>query len=432
MLVIYNSLANPVLAIQRFNPPLFLMKKYFLLIFVFTISFYCNAQTNNKITIGIIDSIHSKILNEKRDFWVYVPNSAENGKPSKQKYPVVYLLDGDEHFYSVVGITDHLGKNAICPEMIIVGIVNTDRTRDLTPSLINSDSASKKSSLPGYEEGGDKFMAFIEKELMPYIDSRFPTEPYKMLIGHSLGGLTVMNTLMRHPGLFNSYVAIDPAMLDDEKRLMQASESILSTKDFTGKTLFLGIANTMEPGMDTANVRTDTDRSTEHIRAILELSKNLTEYSQNKLKYNYKYYSAESHNTIPLIAVYDALHFIFNFYELKIPRSELMGMNMETIAKITGHYENVSKQLGYKVSLPQPMANNIGYLALRLKKYDEAEYLLKLNCTNYPESSDVYDSLGDLYAAKGDKFKAADNYKKSLSVNETPGTRQKLESLNLK
>jgi len=408
------------------------MKKNLLLIIIFTVSFYCNAQISNKITIGLIESIHSKILNERRDFWVYVPNSLENGKPSNQKYPVVYLLDGEEHFYSLVGITNHLGKNAICPEMIIVGIVNTDRTRDLTPVRVNADSTSKNPSLIDNEEGGNKFMTFIEKELMPYIDSRFPTEPYKMLIGHSLGGLTAMNTLMRHLDLFNSYVAIDPAMLDDEKRLLQASESILSTKDLTGKILFLGIANTMEPGMDTANVRTDTDRSTEHIRAILELSKNLTDNSQNHLNYNYKYYNGESHNTISLIAVYDALHFIFNFYELKIPRSELMGMNMETIAIITGHYANVSKQLGYTVMVPQPMANNLGYLSLRTQHLEEAEYLFKLNCTNFPESADVYDSLGDFYAAKGDKIKASDNYSKSLFISEIAATRKKLESLQIK
>ena len=408
------------------------MKKNLLLIIIFTISFYCHAQTNSKITIGVIDSIHSKILNENRDFWVYIPNSAQDGKPSKQKYPVVYHLDGDEHFYSVVGITNHLGKNAICPEMIIVGIVNTNRTRDLTPSRVDSDSASLDRALQEDNEGGDKFMAFLEKELMPFIDTKYPTEPYKMLIGHSLGGLTAMNTLMRHPDLFNSYVAIDPAMLDDGKFLLQASKSLLTTKDLGRNSLFLGIANTMEPGMDTIKVKTDTDRSTEHIRAILELNKNLADNSKNRLNFNYKYYSAESHNTIPLIAVYDAFHFIFNFYELKIPRSELMGMNMKTIAKITAHYQSASKQLGYKVSLPQPMANNLGYLALRMKKFDEAEYLFRLNCTNYPESADVYDSMGDLYAAREDKVKAADNYRKSLSINEMPGTRQKLENIKVK
>ena len=408
------------------------MKQILLPLIFAAISLNCNAQTNSKIMIGVIESIQSKILDEKRDCWVYVPHSDQKEKPSKQRYPVVYLLDGDEHFYSLVGLNNHLGKNAICPEMIIIGIVNTNRTRDLTPSRISQDSISMDRSKQVDNKGGDKFIAFLEKELMPYIDAKYPTEPYKMLIGHSLGGLTTMNTLMRHPDLFNSYVAIDPAMLDDGKFLLLASKSLLSTKGLSRNSLFLGIANTMEPGMDTSKVKTDTGRSTEHIRAILELSKNLADNSQNHLNYKYKYYNGESHNTIPLIAAYDALHSIFNFYELKIPRSELMGMNMETIAKITGHYENVSKQLGYTVKVPQPMANNLGYLSLRTQHLEEAEYLFKLNCTNFPESADVYDSLGDLYVAKGDKVKATDNYSKSLSISEIAATRQKLESLQTK
>ncbi len=406
------------------------MKQILLSLIFAAISFCCNAQTNRKISIGVIESINSKILNEKRDCWVYVPHRDQKEKLSTQRYPVVYLLDGDEHFYSLVGLTNHLGKNAICPEMIIVGIVNTKRTRDLTPSRISPDSMDL--SKQDDNEGGDKFMAFVEKELIPYIDAKYPTEPYKMLIGHSLGGLTVMNTLMRHPDLFNSYVAIDPAMLDDGKFLLQASKSLLSTKDFGRNSLFLGIANTMEPGMDTLKVKTDTGRSTEHIRAILELSKNLADNFQNHLNYNYKYYNGESHNTISLIAAYDALHTIFNFYELKIPRSALMGMNMETIAKITGHYEIVSKQLGYTVKVPQPMANNLGYLSLRTQHLEEAEYLFKLNCTNFPESADVYDSLGDFYAAKGDKNKASDNYSKSLFISEIAATRKKLDNLQAK
>jgi uncharacterized protein len=405
------------------------MKKILLPLIIFTLSFYCNAQTNSKITIGLMDNIHSKILNERRDFWVYVPESDQNGKPSKQRYPVIYLLDGDTYFHSVVGLTHHLGINAIAPEMIIVGIVNTDRTRDLTPAFADSNPLSKDSSLRQYSGGGDKFMAFIEKELMPHIDSVYPTEPYKMFIGHSLGGLTVMNTLMYHPGLFNSYVAIDPSMMDDNKTLLHASKTILATKNFSGNSLFLGIANTMGIGMDTIKVKTETDRSTDHIRAILELSKNISGNSQNKLKYKDKYYNEESHNSVPLIATYDALHFIFDFYELKIPRSELMGINMEIIAKIKKHYENASKQLGYPVKMPQPMANNLGYLSLRIKHYDEAEYLFKLNCTNFPETADVYDSLGDLYVARGDKVNAVSNYHKALSINEVAETRQKLESL---
>ena len=96
------------------------------------------AQTN-KINFGVIDSIFSKTLNEQRKIWVYVPNNGNASASSKTKYPVLYLLDGDAHFYSVAGLIHQLSTingNTLCPEMIIVGIPNTDRTRDLTPTHV--------------------------------------------------------------------------------------------------------------------------------------------------------------------------------------------------------------------------------------------------------------------------------------------------------
>ncbi|RZJ98791.1 MAG: alpha/beta hydrolase, partial [Flavobacterium sp.] len=95
------------------------------------------AQTDNRISIGTIDTVQSTILNEKRKVLVYVPKSSSNNAFATQTYPVVYLLDGDAHFTSVVGMIQHLSQvngNSFCPEMIVVGISNTARTRDLTPT----------------------------------------------------------------------------------------------------------------------------------------------------------------------------------------------------------------------------------------------------------------------------------------------------------
>ena len=139
------------------------------------------AQTGNKVIIGTIDSIHSKILNEQRKIWVYVPNNGSTDANTLQRYPVVYLLDGDAHFYSVVGMIQQLSQvngNTICPEMIVVGIPNTDRNRDLTPTHTDVDrSMGIDSSFSKISGGGEQFMAFIEKELIPYIDSTYPTKP---------------------------------------------------------------------------------------------------------------------------------------------------------------------------------------------------------------------------------------------------------------
>lgn len=222
----------------------------------------CKAQDlNNAITIGTVDSLKSKILNETREIWVYVP---DNGNPT-QKYPVAYLLDGDWYFHSFTGIVSHLGEisgNSVIPDMIVVGIVNTDRIRDLTPTV---DSSTNE--LTG---GGEAFTSFIEKELMPYVETKYPVTPYRMLIGHSIGGLLVVNTFLKHTSLFNSYIALDPSLWWDSKKLLNESHSILKQDKFKGKSLFLAIANSMKPGMDITQVETDTTASSLGIRSVLE------------------------------------------------------------------------------------------------------------------------------------------------------------------
>ena len=140
--------------------------------------------------------------------------------------------------------------NMVCPEMIVVGIPNTDRTRDLTPTHVVVDPPFMDSASSKNSGGGERFISFIEKELMPYIDKQYPTEPYKMLIGHSFGGLTVMQIFVHHTDLFNSYICVDPSMWWDKQTLLKETKKLLASKKFQGTSIFLGIANTMEQGMN--------------------------------------------------------------------------------------------------------------------------------------------------------------------------------------
>ncbi len=394
--------------------------------------FFSNAQTDNKIILGTIDTIDSKILHEKRKVWVYVPNSGTDGIYAKQHYPVVYLLDGDAHFYSVVGMIQQLSSvngNTICPEMIVVGIPNTDRTRDLTPTHIIVDPPYMDSNFSKTSGGGEQFTSFIEKELMPYIDSAYPTQPYKMLIGHSFGGLLVINTLLHHPNLFNAYIAIDPSMWWDHQHFLSQTKEAIEKQSFQGKSLFLGIANTMDVGMDTLRVQKDTTSQSRHIRSILALNNYLGANQKNQLKFQTKYYNDDDHGSVPLVAEYDALHFIFGYYPLKLTFNDYANMGKSVIAKIEKHYEEISKQFGYKVNIPESMVNGLGYRALSTKDYEAAEYLFRMNTLNYPGSFNVFDSFGDYYDAKGEKAKAIENFKKALSIKEVADTRKKLEKL---
>lgn len=406
------------------------MKSLLLFIFAFVLTTGFTQSTSNSIVIGTIDSIYSKVLNERRKIWVYVPNTNNNVVFSQQHYPVVYLLDGDAHFNSVMGMIQQLSEvngNTLCPEMIIVGIPNTDRTHDLTPTHVSAapymDSNFVKSS-----GGGEKFTLFLEKELMPHIDSIYPTAPYRMLIGHSFGGLMVINTFINHTTLFNSYLAIDPSLWWDNQKLLKQADKVLHEKKFDGKTLFLAVANTMEPGMDTLHVRRDTAVSTLHIRSILQFANVLKGTPGNGLRWSWKYYNEDEHNSVPLIAEYDAVRFIFNYYK---PPSfgNLFDSSFHGDSALIAHFKNVSTQMGYNLAPPEPIVNQLGYVFLQRKMFSRSYSFFQMNITNYPNSFNVYDSMGDYYDAKGDKQKAIQSYTKALSLKDWPDTRKKLEKL---
>ena len=387
------------------------MKKSIIFLFVVLISTTGFAQKDNNVTIGKIYSLQSKILGEQRKVWVYVPS----GAAPQQKYPVVYLLDGDAHFYSVVGMIQQLSQvngNTVCPEMIVVGIPNTDRTRDLTPTHIDAEPPFMDSAFAKTSGGGEQFISFIEKELMPYIEATYPTQPYKMLIGHSFGGLTVMNTVINHAKLFNSYICIDPSMWWDNMNYLKTTKKALSEKNFAGTTLYLGIANTMDEGMDVLKVQSDTSSATKHIRSILELDKHLKSQKQNGLRYESKYYENDDHGSAPLITEYAALRFIFDKYRFKFAFKDFMDSTLNLANKFEQHYQQVSKMFGYTVLPPENMLNGLGYEFLQQKQYTKAGNFFKMNVDNYPNSYNVYDSYGDYLIAIGDKANAIIQLKK--------------------
>lgn len=401
------------------------MKKFLLVIFL-NLSFNCFSQSiAENMIIGTIDSIYSNTLNEYRNIRVYVPE--ENRLFSRNIYPVVYLLDGEAHFHSVTGILHHLSEtygNAVIPKMIIVGILNTDRKRDLTPTQV-SIAPYLDSAYLITTGGGDNFMAFMKNELMPFIESTYPVSTYRMIIGHSYGGLTVINTLINHPDMFNAYVSIDPNLFWNDRKLLKDTKNVLGTKNFSGRTLFLAAANTMQPGMDTPEVLNDTKDNTIHIRTILEFAKYLDSNPKSGLRFGWEYYDKEDHGSVPLIAVYDAFRFIFDYYKFAADTDP----EPKAPEVLIDHFKMVSKIFGYQVHPPEEYVNSVGYYFLQKGNIDKAFGFFNLNLENYPGSFNAYDSMGDFYEAKGDKENAIELFTKALELNENPATRQKLNQL---
>jgi hypothetical protein len=381
------------------------------------LSFCINAQNNESITIGKKEIIYSKVLNESRKIWIYTPNTtAYNASPDK-RYPVLYLLDGDAHFYSTVGIIQQLSQangNGVLPEMMVVGIENTNRFRDLVPS---ADVNNK-----------NPFVDFLSTELMPYIDTNYNTSTYKLLVGHSLGGLTAIDMLAKFPQLFNAYIAIDPSMWFDNEKFLNNTMAQFPKQNMNGKRLFIATANTMPNSMTISQLKKDNSDETQHIRSIFKLDKFL-KANNNGLLYAQKYYEQERHNTAPLISEYDGLRFIFDYYHLDATEKDFTDTTALIAATLKTHYANVSKKMGYKNAAPEAFINYFAYDALGKSHFKKAKALFELNIESYPESGNVYDSYADYFLAKKDTATAIANYKKALQIKDNAETQRKLNTL---
>jgi len=402
------------------------MKLFFLCCYLLS-SAIVHAQANNKIVLGAADSVYSNILKENRQMWVHVPNNnSPDGIFAKQRYPVIYLLDGwGPNFSVVTSIVEQLGGgsgNLAFPKMIVVGIPNTDRTRDLTPTHIALAPTGMDSMEASRSGGGKKFISFIEKELVPHIDSLYPTAPYRILIGHSLGGLMSIYTLINHTGLFHAYVAIDPSTFWDNQIVLKQAKEALAKKQFEKTSLFLATANTMNSGFDTSIIGPI-------MRCNFQLRDYLNFYKENKLISGYKYYPDYDHNSVPLPAEYDALRFVFNFYNYNFPFAEFFNPSYKSDSLLSEHYKMISRRMGYKVSPPEDFINGIAYQLMSMNQLDRAHYFFEMNIENDPGSFNAYDSMGAFFEKKGDKQKAIEFYSKSLSLRETADTRKKLENL---
>lgn len=382
-------------------------------LFVFTAA---KSQNTNNISIGTVDKIYSNILKEERTLWIY--NPGQTNRTNLQRYPVLYLLDGEDHFYATVGMVKQM--SGVWGDMIVIGITNADRNRDLTPATNNS-------------RGGEYFMNFIKEELIPHIDSTYPTAPYRIFSGHSLGGLTVINTLLNNTPLFNAYIAIDASLWWENKKLVeQAKQDFLKNK-YKNVSLFIARANDMPLGMDTIAALKDTTINTVLYRSVRQFVNVLKEKNNNGLRWASKFYPQEVHETIPLNGQYDALKFLFDINQFKTNLLQINPLKYSHSATnidslFVAHFKKVSQRLGYTVTPPKDLVNNLGYSCLSFKKWDKAEFFFKMNIANYSQDANVFDSMGDFYEAKGDIKKAIENFTKALTLGNDAETRRKLEN----
>lgn len=379
--------------------------KFFLLLFACLFANLLQAQKADStgITIAEIKIIHSTILNEDRKIYVYTP--AYHSEP----LPVIYLMDG-ENISLVAGIVDFLYQTNQLPPIIVVGIGNYeyDRNRDLSPthSLLNMDGTSNSINFKT-TGGGENFLKFINDELIPYVEKNYKPSPNKIFFGHSFGGLMSAYCLLNHPEMFNSYIAVSPALWWDKESIFKNSDLLNKNKDYSHKTIFFS----------------DGNEGAEFHKSVIKLQSLLQQKKVTGLRYNYIPYPEETHNSELVKATQDGLNFVFANW--KPAKSDT------TVELIVKFYEKRSEQLGFEELPPEQVINEMGYKFLNApNNFDKAIKCFELNTKNHPTSYNAFDSLGDGYSAKGDKGKAIAAYKKSIAINpNVEETQKKLKAL---
>lgn len=411
------------------------MKKLLFIVYVTALTFFCNqnllAQDQYLTQIGKTDSIYSKTLNEQRKFWVQLPLNFNKNR----KYPVVYILDGETHLSTVTSVQNYY-SGGFTPEMILIGISNQqNRTRDLTISKITSRQGGAYNQETG---GANNFIKFLQHELIPHIEKKFPVTNYRTLIGHSFGGLFTINTLIHHKKLFTNYLAIDPSLDWDNQKLVKEATILLEKGSYKNKSLFITLGGPLHPqrnDITITNINTDKSDYTLFGRSNLAFTEIAKKHKNNGLKTQWKFYKNEFHGTISMPSIKDGLISFFRWYQIKDVHkfNVLETPTIELVTIIKEQEKRYLKNFGYETPpFDEGLLIGSAYMYSEMGQPEKSEAFFKLAVQYYPKSANAFDSLAEFYANQKEYSKAIKNITKAYQLSNSATHLKKLQEYKAK
>jgi hypothetical protein len=352
--------------------------------------FFCaqsaTAQEHgDDFVIGKYLKINSKILNEERTIVVKLPRGYEKGHSS---YPVLYFLDADweDLVPTVVATSGYLNEFGSVPKMIVVGICNTDRIRDMTPVKIEDEQTSG---------GAAFFLKFISEELMSFIDKNYRTEPFAILFGGSYAGLFTVNAFLEKPETFKAYIASSPGIGVCPDYLYEKAGRLFKKRKSISRFLYMIYGER------------DYPQSVGHTKDFYDFIKS---NAPEDLECQMEIIKNEGH--VPFIGLYKGLRIIFSEWAFPEDRRAEAGLD-----EIKQHFNLISKKYGYEVIIPADLLISLGYWSIRKEKITEAIEALLLACELHPYSPDAFYYLGEAYEINAQIDLALKNYKKAFEVD---------------
>jgi hypothetical protein len=290
-------------------------------------------------------------LGEARDIEVYLPPSYAN---STQRFPVIYTLDGEGTGFAAANALRFMTSYSAIPQMpeaLVVGVTNTDRNRDMP--------------IPQeYGKGGEaNFLAFLADELIPVIEQRYRTQPLRILVGHSQGGLFANYALTARPTVFQWYLSMDAPLagFPDVKPLMEKAKTVISTTpNYHGRLVTI-----------------------EYLYGWRKEWASLIEAAPKGFYGEQIEIKDETHETMAYKGIYEGLKRLFHDYAPNIVRE---NKRIYTLPALEQMYEELSREYGYQVDIPKQLLLMSAAQNVAMQYGAEAAALIERAVALYGES----------------------------------------------
>ena len=354
------------------------------------------------VEIGTFRQLHSAVLSEERTLLVCLPDGYEE---SSMSYPVLFVLYGDQirgYFAEAVNVVDRLSQEGSIPQMIVVGVANVDRYRDL--------SAVGRQGTPS---GIEPFIRFVVEELIPFVESGYRTKDFRVLMGPQAGAEFGLYTLAKRQGTFSAFIIENPFRSSPVYDVLMPMMTGLMGEGLRSHT-FLQITCADREG------HFDKTKEIEYMRGF---EKTIAEKSPRNLTL-VAHYIENNEDFIPTLRLKEGLRELFREYRFPDDR-EVRGL-----AEITAHYAALSERFGFEVDVPEMALVSKADALGESGASDSAKVILDYLIEAYPESANGYWRLANLHRERGNREAAMEYYRKCLEIIPNMGpARNWLEKL---
>lgn len=337
--------------------------------------------------------LNSKVLNEEQKISVYLPE--KYGENSDHRYPVIYALDGKYYKQMVSAVIARFYDDWLIPETIVVTIDNEDRIRDYTPTPHpTADVPSGKA---------DAFLDYIEKELIPFIDSNYHTSEFRILEGHSLGGLLSLYTVQARPELFTAHYAFSPSLHWGDNKTVEKIIAYLSSRQSLEQFIYMNLGDEI--------VKSEYESRNTMATSFLRLQTFFKENSVPGLRVKSEILRSLPHAATNISGLVNATNELYRYWVLPF---EAMEKGPDAISK---HYKKLSTDLYHEVKPPMGSINFAAdYVTNGIHSPERGMELLEYNAELYPDSAQVMFNLAKGYKQRDEMLYAKEYGQKALKL----------------